>query len=225
MTRRGGARGSIAVSRQPWLASVRAWPRSPAGFRAAAGPPRPADARAGPRCSWPVPRPGRPLPREAPWLRPGPTARRAPGAPSAAPAVPPLPRAGAAVRCCYRPRAATRRWPPPAWRGSGPYTGRGSPRSWGEGIRWDARRCGEHWRAGRPCERADRIAPGYPRFRVDEHRKKQLQEFVAYAKTLDGDEKGEAQVFLDRLFRGFSRAGYKEAGATLEMRVKNDTGS
>jgi hypothetical protein len=59
---------------------------------------------------------------------------------------------------------------------------------------------------------------------MDEGRKKQLEEFVAYAKTLDGDEKGEAQVFLDRLFRGFSRHGYKEAGATLEMRVKNDTG-
>lgn len=59
---------------------------------------------------------------------------------------------------------------------------------------------------------------------MDADRKKQLQEFVAYAKTLNGDEKGEAQVFLDRLFRAFSRAGYKEAGATLETRVKNERG-
>jgi hypothetical protein len=59
---------------------------------------------------------------------------------------------------------------------------------------------------------------------MDADRKKQLQEFVAYAKTLSGDEKGEAQVFLDRLFRGFSRGGYKEAGATLEDRVKNERG-
>lgn len=59
---------------------------------------------------------------------------------------------------------------------------------------------------------------------MDRDRSKQLAEFVAYAKSLDGDEKGEAQVFLDRLFRAFSRAGYKEAGAKLEMRVKNDTG-
>lgn len=59
---------------------------------------------------------------------------------------------------------------------------------------------------------------------MDEDRKKQLREFVAYAKTLDGDEKGEAQVFLDRLFRAFSRGGYKEAGATLEDRIKNDRG-
>ena len=30
-----------------------------------------------------------------------------------------------------------------------------------------------------------------------------LQQFVRYAKSLDGDEKGEAQVFCDRLFRAF----------------------
>src|SRR4051812_9731121 len=59
---------------------------------------------------------------------------------------------------------------------------------------------------------------------MDEDRSKQLAAFVAYAKTLKGDEKGEAQVFLDRLFRGFSRAGYKEAGATLEDRVKKKGG-
>ncbi len=47
-----------------------------------------------------------------------------------------------------------------------------------------------------------------------------LQEFVDYAKTLRGDEKGEAQVFCDRLFRSFGHAGCKEAGATLEFRVK-----
>ncbi len=59
---------------------------------------------------------------------------------------------------------------------------------------------------------------------MDTHRSEQLAEFVAYTKTLDGDEKGEAQVFIDRLFKAFSRRGYKEAGAKLEMRVKNDRG-
>ncbi len=44
--------------------------------------------------------------------------------------------------------------------------------------------------------------------------------FVSYVKTLDGDEKGEAQVFCDRLFRAFGHEGYKEAGATLEFRIK-----
>jgi hypothetical protein len=47
-----------------------------------------------------------------------------------------------------------------------------------------------------------------------------IQEFVAYARTLKGDEKGEAQVFCDRLFKAFGHGGYKEAGATLEFRVK-----
>lgn len=47
-----------------------------------------------------------------------------------------------------------------------------------------------------------------------------LAEFVGYRKKLDGDEKGEAQVFLDRLFKAFGLVGYKEAGATLEARVR-----
>lgn len=47
-----------------------------------------------------------------------------------------------------------------------------------------------------------------------------LQDFVAYARSLKGDEKGEAQVFCDRLFRAFGHEGYKEAGATLEYRVR-----
>ena len=50
-----------------------------------------------------------------------------------------------------------------------------------------------------------------------------LKKFVAYAKSLSGDEKGEAQVFLDRLFQGFGHAGYHEAGATLEFRVSKES--
>ncbi len=49
---------------------------------------------------------------------------------------------------------------------------------------------------------------------------KRIGDFVAYAAILDGDEKGEAQVFCDRLFQAFGHAGYKEAGATLEFRIK-----
>src|ERR1700692_438014 len=51
-----------------------------------------------------------------------------------------------------------------------------------------------------------------------------IKEFVSYAAILKGDEKGEAQVFCDRLFKGFGHAGYKEAGATLEFRVKKEAG-
>ncbi len=47
-----------------------------------------------------------------------------------------------------------------------------------------------------------------------------LRRFVDYARGLEGDEKGEAQVFCDRLFRAFGHEGYKEAGATLEYRVR-----
>jgi len=49
-----------------------------------------------------------------------------------------------------------------------------------------------------------------------------ITKFVEYAATLKGDEKGEAQVFCDRLFRGFGWGGYKEAGATLEDRIKKE---
>ena len=47
-----------------------------------------------------------------------------------------------------------------------------------------------------------------------------IQQFVKYAQSLKGDEKGEAQVFCDRLFQAFGHAGYKEAGATLEERIE-----
>ena len=47
-----------------------------------------------------------------------------------------------------------------------------------------------------------------------------IRDFIEYARTLSGDEKGEAQVFCDRLFKAFGHGGYKEAGATLEFRVK-----
>jgi len=51
--------------------------------------------------------------------------------------------------------------------------------------------------------------------------KESIDKFVKYASSLDGDEKGEAQVFCDRLFQAFGHEGYKEAGATLEFRVKS----
>lgn len=48
-----------------------------------------------------------------------------------------------------------------------------------------------------------------------------LRQFVDWCSThICGDEKGEAQIFLDQLFRAFGHAGIKEAGATLEDRIK-----
>ncbi|WP_129590649.1 DNA methyltransferase [Sanguibacter massiliensis] len=42
---------------------------------------------------------------------------------------------------------------------------------------------------------------------------------------LIGDEKGEAQSFLDRLFRAFGHAGVQEAGAQFESRIRKGPGS
>lgn len=60
---------------------------------------------------------------------------------------------------------------------------------------------------------------------TDELRER-LEAFVAYRHDrLAGDEKGEAQVFLDRLFQAFGHGGVYEAGAQLEARIaRNDNG-
>lgn len=51
-----------------------------------------------------------------------------------------------------------------------------------------------------------------------------LNEFVAWVGTLKGDEKGEAQVSCDRLFRAFGHGGFREANATLEDRIRTQHG-
>lgn len=51
-----------------------------------------------------------------------------------------------------------------------------------------------------------------------------IQKFVDYVQILEGKEKGEAQVYCDRLFQAFGHDGYKEAGAKLEPRVKRRSG-
>lgn len=54
-----------------------------------------------------------------------------------------------------------------------------------------------------------------------EDRRERLEVFVAWwRENIHGDEKGQAQVFLDRLFQAFGHDGVFEAGATLENRVK-----
>ena len=52
-------------------------------------------------------------------------------------------------------------------------------------------------------------------------RQQRLYQFVAWAnRYVTGDEKGEAQLFLDRLVQAFGHKGVKEMGATLEKRIK-----
>lgn len=52
-------------------------------------------------------------------------------------------------------------------------------------------------------------------------RKDDIEEFVGYVKAnLTGDEKGQAQLFCDRLFRAYGHKGIFEADGGLEVRVK-----
>lgn len=52
-----------------------------------------------------------------------------------------------------------------------------------------------------------------------------LPAFLDFVKTLDGDEKSEAQIFLDHLFRALGHEGAKQAGATFEYRVAKKPGT
>jgi hypothetical protein len=54
----------------------------------------------------------------------------------------------------------------------------------------------------------------------------QLKDFIAwYAEHISGDEKGEAQVFLDRLFLAFGQGGTLNVGGKPEYRVRKPTES
>ena len=60
---------------------------------------------------------------------------------------------------------------------------------------------------------------------MHETRRQKLADFVGWTRRhITGDEKGEAQVFLDRMFQAFGQKGAKEAGGTYEERVKKDGG-
>ena len=52
-----------------------------------------------------------------------------------------------------------------------------------------------------------------------------LAAFVTFARSLKGDEKSEAQLFLDHFFRALGHGGVQEAGATLEFRIAKKPGS
>lgn len=53
-----------------------------------------------------------------------------------------------------------------------------------------------------------------------------MKAFVNFVRThIKGDEKGEAQIFCDRLFQAFGYAGIMEAGGTLEFRIHKGKGT
>src|SRR5207237_4744498 len=58
-----------------------------------------------------------------------------------------------------------------------------------------------------------------------ENLKSNLASFVSFAQTLKGDEKSEAQSFLDQFFRALGHKSAIEAGATFEFRVAKKPGS
>jgi N-6 DNA Methylase len=51
-----------------------------------------------------------------------------------------------------------------------------------------------------------------------------LQKFVNYCQDyITGDEKGQAQIFLDRFFQAFGHEGALQAGATFEQRIEKSS--
>jgi hypothetical protein len=51
--------------------------------------------------------------------------------------------------------------------------------------------------------------------------REKLAEFVAWTqKHITGDEKGQAQIFLDRLFQSFGQPGCLDVGGTTEFRIR-----
>ncbi len=51
--------------------------------------------------------------------------------------------------------------------------------------------------------------------------REKLAEFTAWCgKHITGDEKGQAQIFLDRLFQAFGQAGCLDVGGTAEFRIR-----
>jgi SAM-dependent methyltransferase len=55
-------------------------------------------------------------------------------------------------------------------------------------------------------------------------REEKLAEFVAWAQQhITGDEKGQAQIFLDRLFQAFGHPGVLDVGGQTEFRIRQAT--
>ena len=53
--------------------------------------------------------------------------------------------------------------------------------------------------------------------------RKKLSEFTAWCgKNITGDEKGQAQIFLDRLFQAFDQAGCLDVGGATKFRIRKD---
>src|SRR4051812_15295231 len=59
---------------------------------------------------------------------------------------------------------------------------------------------------------------------TDQSREALLEGFVKWCNDhITGDEKGQAQIFLDRLFQAFGQRGSLDVGGTAEMRIRKAT--
>ena len=55
---------------------------------------------------------------------------------------------------------------------------------------------------------------------MPDFRQENIAQFVTWtAAHITGDEKGEAQIFLDHLFRAFGQKGSLDVGGTPELRI------
>ena len=56
---------------------------------------------------------------------------------------------------------------------------------------------------------------------MSDPRHDRLADFVAWTRAhVTGDEKGQAQIFLDRLFQAFGQRGSLDVGGAPEMRIR-----
>src|SRR4051812_13423093 len=76
---------------------------------------------------------------------------------------------------------------------------------------------------GNPPAAASHSAPGpaAPPPGHDDFRRARLRAFVDWAAAhVTGDEKGQAQIFLDRLFQAFGQKGSLDVGGEPEMGIR-----
>lgn len=68
------------------------------------------------------------------------------------------------------------------------------------------------------------MSPKTVPYKSADAREVKLAEFVAWAtKNITGDEKGQAQIYLDRLFQAFGHAGVLDVGGQPEFRIRKDS--
>jgi hypothetical protein len=59
---------------------------------------------------------------------------------------------------------------------------------------------------------------------MSEIRKQKFTQFIGWVRQyITGDEKGQAQIFLDRLFQAFGQKGSLDVGGTPELRIRKAT--